>query len=144
MIYHATFSADDNGTLLVHFPDVPAAITFGVDERDARLRARNALAAALEIIVERKQALPAPSFTGGCAIQLRGLHAAKIALHVAMRESRVTKAALAKRLGLHPSQVDLLLDFKRASRLDALEDALDAVKPTPQKSSRKKLTSQSL
>lgn len=127
MTYHATFTLDSNGTLLVSFPDVPAAITFGMDESDAKLRARDALTAALEMIVESKLALPAPSFTGGHAIQLRGLHAAKIALHVAMRESRVTKAALAKRLRLHPPQIDRLLDFNRASRLDAIEDALDAV-----------------
>lgn len=127
MIYYATFTPDDNGTLLVRFPDLPAAITFGLDESDAKLRARDALTSALEMLVESRQPLPQSKFIKGYPIQVRGLHAAKIALHVAMRESKLTKAALAKRLGLHPPQVDRLLDFNRASRLDALEDALNAV-----------------
>jgi len=32
-----------------------------------------------------------------------------------------------KRLGVHPPQVDRLLDFRHASRLDVVEDALAAV-----------------
>ena len=42
------------------------------------------------------------------------------------REPRLTKASLAKRLGVHPPRLDRLLDFNHASRLNALEDALAA------------------
>lgn len=126
MIYFATFE-NDEGTVLVRFPDVPGAITFGVNEADAKARARDALTTALEMYVESRKPLPPMKFTAGHPITLRGLHVAKILLHDSMREKRVTKAMLTKRLGVHPPQVDRLLDFRHASRLDAVEDALEAV-----------------
>ena len=126
MTYFATFE-NDEGTVLVRFPDVPGAITYGVDDKDAKVRARDALATALEMYVESRKPLPPVKFTEGHPITLRGLESAKIALHEAMREKRVTKAMLTKRLGLHPPQVDRLLDFRHRSRLDAIEDALEAV-----------------
>ena len=126
MTYFATFE-NDEGTVLVRFPDVPGAITYGVDDKDAKVRARDALATALEMYVESRKPLPPVKFSGGHPITLRGLESAKIALHEAMREKRVTKAMLTKRLGVHPPQVDRLLDFRHSSRLDAIEDALEAV-----------------
>jgi len=41
-----------------------------------------------------------------------------------MRVAGVGKAELGRRLGRHLSQVDRLLDLRRASRLDQLEKAL--------------------
>ena len=127
MTYHATLTPDDNGSLLVQFPDLPAAITFGMGHADALLRARDALAAALELYIEDRRPLPKAKFKDGHPITLRGITAAKIALHLAMREAKLSKATLAKRLGLHPPQIDRLLDFNHASKLDSLEDALAAV-----------------
>ena len=127
MTYHATLTPDENGSLLVLFPDVPPAITFGFGEADALLRARDALASALELYIEDRKPLPSAKFAAGHPITLRGIVAAKLALHIAMREAKLSKATLAKRLGVHPPQVDRLLDFNHASKLDALEDALAAV-----------------
>ena len=127
MIYHATLTPDDNGSLLVQFPDLPAAITFGIGEPDALLRARDALASVLELYIEDGKPIPKSKFKGGHPITLRGIPAAKVALHLAMRENRLSKASLAKRFGVHPPQVDRLLDLNHTSKLDALEDALAAV-----------------
>jgi antitoxin HicB len=127
MMYNAKLSKDSNGKILATFPDVPAAMTFGQTHQEALEHARDALASALEMCVEDGQPLPARKFLKGHAVQLRVLHAAKLALHIAMRENKITKLGLSRLLGIHPPQVDRLLDFNRASRLDALEDALAAV-----------------
>ncbi|MCC2665482.1 MAG: type toxin-antitoxin system HicB family antitoxin [Geminicoccaceae bacterium] len=43
LAYPVVLEPDDNGTLLVTFPDVPEAVTFGEDEGDALKRAVDAL-----------------------------------------------------------------------------------------------------
>ena len=43
--YPISLTPDDNGTLLVTFPDVPEAITVGEDEEDAKVQALDALEA---------------------------------------------------------------------------------------------------
>ena len=53
--------------------------------------------------------------------------AAKIALYQAMREQGVRKADLARKLKLHPPQVDRLLNLHHKSRLDQLDAALEAL-----------------
>ena len=44
MDYPVTLERDDTGTILVSFPDLPEAHTFGEDESDALERAKDALA----------------------------------------------------------------------------------------------------
>jgi antitoxin HicB len=44
-----------------------------------------------------------------------------------MREHGLSKAALARRLGVHAPQVNRLLDLRHGSRLDQLADALRAL-----------------
>ena len=51
----------------------------------------------------------------------------KIELYNAMREKRITKAELGRRLGWHMPQVDRALDVHHASRMDRLQQALQAV-----------------
>ena len=51
------------------------------------------------------------------------LVAAKIDLYRAMREQRVSKADLGRRLRWHPPQVDRLLEVHHVSQLDQLEAA---------------------
>ena len=58
--YPARLKTDDNGTVLVMFPDEPEAITFGEDEDDALQRASEALEAALSIYVEKRLDISAP------------------------------------------------------------------------------------
>ena len=45
------FKPDTNGTLLVTFPDVPEAITFGENQADAMIRAAEALVEALSLYI---------------------------------------------------------------------------------------------
>ena len=129
MKYPAKLTRDTNDTILVTFPDVPEAITFGDDEQEALLRASDALEAALAMYVDDRRDIPEPSAVkrGMRAVSLPALSEAKINLYRAMRQAGVTKAELARRLNCHMPQVDRLLDLDHASRLDQLESAFLAI-----------------
>ncbi len=59
--YPVKLERDTNGTILVSFPDLPEAHTFGHDRAEALARAADALETALMGYVENRQAIPAPS-----------------------------------------------------------------------------------
>ena len=60
-------------------------------------------------------------------VVLPALTEAKIALYQRMRDARIRKADLARRLGWHMPQIDRLLDLNHASRLDQLEAGFAAL-----------------
>ena len=118
----------DGGAIVVTFPDVPEAVTYGEDEADALLRAVDALETALSIYVDDRRDLPRPSPAAGRPVVAPGAQSSiKLQLYQAMRDAGVRKADLARRLGWHAPQVDRLLDLDHASRLDQLEAALAAL-----------------
>lgn len=127
--YPVTLTPDDNGTLLVRFPDVPEAITYGGDEASALAHAVDALETALSHYISAKRPIPAASVPkrGQHAVTLPALSDAKVSLYEAMREAHVGKAALALKLRCHLPQIDRLLDLNHASRLDQLEAAVRAL-----------------
>jgi antitoxin HicB len=51
----------DDGTILVTFPDVPEAISFGADQDEALRYAAKALQTALSFYVDACKPLPAPN-----------------------------------------------------------------------------------
>ena len=128
--YPVRFKTDTNGTLLVTFPDVPEAITFGENRADAMTRAVEALEAALSLYMDDRREIPRPKQVGPRAqvVTLPALSEAKIALYEWMRTSGVRKAELARRMKCGKSQVDRLLDLNHASRLDQLEAAFHALR----------------
>ena len=95
-----TLTRDDNGTIMVTFPDFPEAVTYGDDEEETRLR----------------------------AVALPTLMALKVGLYREMRAQKVTKAELARLLRWHAPQVDRLLDGRHHSHLDQMEAAFAALK----------------
>jgi antitoxin HicB len=126
MQYPVTLKSDDNGAILVTFPDVPEAITFGEDREDALRRASEALEAALSIYMDQRRDIPAPSRPRSkrtALVSLPALSEAKVALYQALRARGIRKAELARRLGCQKSQVERLLDLNHASRLDQIEAA---------------------
>ena len=120
---------DDEGTVLVTFPDVPSAITYGDDEAAALDHAIGALETALIGVMGDRGAIPRPSKPrrGQRTVMVPALSAAKLGLYEAMRAGGVRKAELARRLGVHMPQIDRLLDLRHASRLAQVEAALRAV-----------------
>lgn len=119
----------DGATMLVTFPDVPEAITFGADEDEALLQAVDALESALSTYVDARQALPVPSKPerGQRTVRPSALETAKLGVYQAMTEQGIKKAELARRLGWHLPQVDRLFDLRHASRLDQIEAAARAL-----------------
>ncbi|MBF0220488.1 MAG: type II toxin-antitoxin system HicB family antitoxin, partial [Gammaproteobacteria bacterium] len=63
--YPIELTPDDNGTVLVTFPDVPEAITFGADRDESLLYAVDALETALSFYVNDRKPLPVPSAAEG-------------------------------------------------------------------------------
>ena len=60
MDYPVTLTPDDNDTVLVSFPDLPEAHTFGTDEADALLHARDAIATIIDAYIRDRRPIPTP------------------------------------------------------------------------------------
>ena len=128
MDYPVVLERDDNGTILVSFPDVPEAHTFGDDEADALRHAEDALATVVDAYIRDKRDIPLPSAKiTKHRVTMPALMEAKVALYNAMRSARVTKSELARRLHWHLPQVDRLLAMTHGSRLAQVEAALRAL-----------------
>jgi len=61
MEYPVTLERDDNGTVLVSFPDFPEAHTFGDTTEEALERAADALATVIEAYLADRRPIPRPS-----------------------------------------------------------------------------------
>jgi antitoxin HicB len=127
--YPVKLKADDNGTLLVTAPDFPEVVTFGEDEADALTRAADAIATAMQGRITDRQDVPRPSAPrrGQRLAELSALTWAKLELYRAMLATKTRKADLARKLGIHPPQVDRLLDLDHDSRIDQIENAARAM-----------------
>lgn len=117
---------DDEGTLMVSFPDVPEALTCGDDEADALEAAADGLLVALGGYVKARRSLPVPSRAkrGQRSIAIPALAGAKLALYQAMLDQKVTNVALAGRLGLKENAVRRLLHLGHRSHIDQIDAAL--------------------
>lgn len=115
----------DDGTVLVTFPDVPEAITFGADKDEALLYAVDALETALSFYVDARKPLPVVSKPkrGQHTVRPSALECAKLGVYQAMTEQGIKKSELARRLGWHMPQVDRLFDLRHASKMDQIEAA---------------------
>ena len=127
--YPARFAPEPEGGFTVTFRDVPEAITWGEDRRQALSMAGDALETALSTYVDRRSPLPRPSKPrrGETPVSLSALGEAKAALYETMRRQGVGKAALARRLNCHLPQIDRLLDLCHSSKLEQVETALAAL-----------------
>lgn len=128
--YHVELTPDDNDTLLVTCPDLPEVATFGEDAQDALGYAVGAIEEALAARMAHKRDIPLPAAqapTDLHPVRLSTQTGLKVLLYVAMRRQGVTKAELARRMGIARQHADRLLDLNHASRLDALDAAFLAL-----------------
>jgi antitoxin HicB len=125
--YPVVLERDDNGTILVGFPDFPDVHTFGENEVDALTHAVDALATGIDAYVKDRRDIPIPSAVARHRVTLPTLSETRVRLYEAMRRSRVSKAELSRRLHWHPPQVDRLLNMTHESRLSQLEAAFSAL-----------------
>ena len=103
--------------VLVTFPDLPEANSFGRDETDALVSAVDCLEVALAGRIKDRTDIPHPSPAHGRPTVAPGsLIAAKTALYLAMREEGVRPSELARRMGVEQPAINRLLDPKHASK----------------------------
>lgn len=127
MNYPVVLTPDDNDTVMVTFPDIPEAVTFGDDEDDALANAVDALETMIAAYIGDRQDVPAPSpAEGRPTVALTLLGSLKLAVYQAMRAQGWKKADLARALHVDPRQVDRLLDLRHNSTVTQLEQALAA------------------
>lgn len=127
MRYPITLTPDDNGTVLATCPALPEVTTYGDDEADALARAKDAVLTAMMGRVSDRQIISIPTSAPGPYVEVGPLIDLKVQLHNAMVEAGLRKADLTRRLGVHPPQVDRLLDLDHGSTLDQLDAAMRAV-----------------
>jgi len=119
---------NDGDSVLLIFPDIPEAITFGADADEALLQGIDALETALEMYVDERRAIPVPSAADGRdLVAPSALVQAKLGLYDQMRRQRIKKSELARRLGWHMPQVDRVLDMHHASHFKQIEQAASAL-----------------
>jgi antitoxin HicB len=118
--YPARFEPDEDGRILVTFPDLAGVATDGADLVEARIQARDALSVGLGEIIARGGELPAASHASLFAL-------AKLSLNVAFAEAGLSVSEVARRLDIDPKEVRRLLDPREPSKLARMEDALDVL-----------------
>ena len=126
--YPARFTREGKA-IVVAVPDIPEAITNGYSEAEAIEFAVDAIEVVLAEYIRLGREIPRPSKPkpGMKIITLPALTQAKLSLYTTLRASGITKAALARRLGWHKTQVERLLDLSHSSRMDQLEAAFRAL-----------------
>ena len=118
----------EDGSILVSYPDIPEALTEGETEAEALAEAQDCLIAALGGYVGARRGIPRPSPARGRAVvPLPALPAAKVALYGAMRAECVSNSELAARLGVTEGAVRRLLDLEHRSHIGQIEVALGAL-----------------
>jgi antitoxin HicB len=131
VIYPALFEPDEKaGGFVVTFPDLPHGVTQGETVEEAIEMATDLLACLITDVMEKGEALPAPSKPRGRKyrpINLPALQSAKAELYRAFVASGMRKADLARRLGIPKTTVDRLFDFGNHTRLDQIEAAFAAL-----------------
>jgi len=124
LTYCYTLSPDDNGTLLITFPDLPEAAAVAESDQDVAHSAFEGLEAALQMYIDARRPIPMPAAVGDGSVTLAALPTAKVLLSNEMVAQGIRKAELARRLGVHMPQVDRLLDLAHASKIEAVEAAV--------------------
>ena len=134
MLYLLNVTKDDDGSLLVTCPAFPEVTTFAEDVAHVPLRAAAAIEEAMAARIHDGDDLP-PAGTdekfrrakGRYWVKLSTMTTLKALLYMALRESGVTRAALARQLHWHREQVDRLFRLDHASKVDQLEAAFGAL-----------------
>jgi antitoxin HicB len=135
--YRATLEPDEEGRVLVRFPDLPEALTDGADVAEALAEAVDCLSEALASRMVDGEPIPPPTAPasaplGGAPDQQQIISPAltialKAALYTALRRRDMTVADLAARLDVDWHQAARLIDPHRASKLTSLSAALGAL-----------------
>jgi antitoxin HicB len=133
-MFTASFAArvlpeEDGKGFHVRFRDLPEALTGGDDLADTLVQAADCLAEAIAGRIARGEAIPRPSKPkrGERLVSVPLYLAHKLALYLAMRDQRLRKTQLAKRLGVSESVVRRMLDPTHYTKPERIQAALAAL-----------------
>jgi antitoxin HicB len=121
---------DDQGFVVVHFPDFEWGVTQGESEEEALEMAADVIEIYLAECIKKSMPLPISKKRAGKqyrSVRLPALVAAKAELYAAFLKAGVTKAELGRRLHMPRMNVDRLFDLHHHSRLDQIEAAFRAM-----------------
>ena len=127
--YPARLRSDSTGELIVSFRDLPECLTSGADQAEALAEAADALEEAIAGRIDDAERIPVPSArrSGEHHVAVPAGTAAKAALALALRESGLSRVALAKRLGVDEKAVRRMLDPRHTTAVGRVETALRAL-----------------
>jgi antitoxin HicB len=116
-------------TTIVSFRDFPEAITEGVDRADALVQAADCLDAAILFRLKEGASVPAPTDLrrGEIGVPASASVAAKAAFIRAFEKSGVSRAVLARRLGVGETELRRMLDPDHPTKIDRLSDGMVAL-----------------
>lgn len=128
-VYPAEFEQDEAGRWLVTFPDFPFAATDGATLEEAAAEAMDCLEEAMAVCIADDLPIPEPSplVRDMRPVPLSIQMSAKAALTKTMREKRINKSDLARRLDLDVREVRRMCDPHHPTKLPRLEQALSAM-----------------
>lgn len=131
MHYTAVLKADGK-SIIVHFPAIPQIVSGGADFDEAVSNAQDALEVALLTLsmdnAEPPKDMPAESAEGAVrSIYVSASAVAKIEFMYAFRQSGLTPAALAGRIGKTEAEVLRMLKPYHGTKLAMLETAMRAL-----------------
>ena len=124
--YPARLRPDSTGELIVSFRDLPECLTSGTSEADALAEAADALEEAIAGRIDDAERIPVPSArrSGEHHVAVPTGTAAKAALALAIRESRLSRVTFAQRLGVDEKAVRRMLDPRHRTAVHRIEAAL--------------------
>jgi len=127
--YPARLEADEDGRLVVHFPDLPEALTDGADETEALSEASDCLSESLasRIVDQEDIPIPSPIRENMHLVSPEPTIALKAALYEALRSRRMNVVDLAHRLGIDERDAARLISPRARTRLTQLEEALSVL-----------------
>ena len=127
--YPARLRRGGPGEIVVSFRDLPECLTSGANEAEALTEAADALEEAVAARIDDGEPIPDPSprRAGEHLVAVPAETAAKAALFLALRDSGVTSADLAARLGVDEATVRRMLDPGRRVSVNRIHGALRAL-----------------
>lgn len=133
MLNYPVIVTEQDNEFLIDFVDIPHVHTVG-DTIDLALKeAVDALESGISILMRRREFIPQPSDAASDqhTVPLPFLAEVKVALWNEMLGQNLRKADLARRLDVHPPQIDRLFDFSQATSMDLVEQAAKALGKHP-------------
>ena len=130
--YKIVMERDTNGTLLVSCPDLPGVNTFGENREDAIRHAVDAIETWIASLIADGLPVPRPRRTikltrNEAPVALPALTTMKLELYWAMRDMKINRAELMRRLKWNRESVDRLFRLDHNSRVDQIERAFGAI-----------------